>query len=467
MELSIFFDLWIFVPMKRFYSRGKVYRNNLNVSFPPEFLINVPKHLNFKKLDKNLKFQVLEMPKKDEIPKLEHSLEKVLLSPGVHHLKQNGVNVFGKFLERIIQPSEITFKSEFVKPNQDEKLKVICEKYKTKYQSSTSSMSSLLTLLYLQISGQKRNYANLLSSFKDSSTKFTNSVLKPTTVILSPFGDSYSVDKYEESSFSHILSDLGNTLEKMLTSKPQNLLKPQKASYQYTQFGNFVIRAQLDCYSDLRKVFDIKSRATSAVRYDVQNYKDHSKNSIDHLVGKFNSYEKEFYDMIRSVFIKYSLQGRMGCMNGMFIVYHNTLNIHGFEYIECAEIEKYVFGNPYIAEKSFIWEMNLLETIFDEIINRFPNQNLKVTFDTETNSKTRIWVEPLLSDRVYVYELHTYIHKNGKLLKSYHFNELDHIEFYYSYNLVSELDVNSFEYKNVLNRSNNNNKVLSPEFVTK
>jgi hypothetical protein len=40
-----------------------------------------------------------------------------------------------------------------------------------------------------------------------------------------------------------------------------------------------------------------------------------------------------FYDMSRAAFLKYSMQVRIGDMDGIFVAYHNTARIFGFQYI--------------------------------------------------------------------------------------------------------------------------------------
>ena len=42
---------------------------------------------------------------------------------------------------------------------------------------------------------------------------------------------------------------------------------------------------------------------------------------------------RRFYDMTRSAFLKYSMQVRIGNMDGIFVAYHNTARIFGFQYI--------------------------------------------------------------------------------------------------------------------------------------
>lgn len=69
------------------------------------------------------------------------------------------------------------------------------------------------------------------------------------------------------------------------------------------------MRSQLDCH-DVRLpgtgVFDIKTRACTPTRLDVLNYKEHAGYTIKKLHGQLESFEKEYYDLIRSAFLKYS-----------------------------------------------------------------------------------------------------------------------------------------------------------------
>jgi len=69
--------------------------------------------------------------------------------------------------------------------------------------------------------------------------------------------------------------------------------------------------------------------------------------------GTRGSYEREFYDMIRSAFLKYIFQTRIGQMDGIFVAYHNTRSIFGFEYIEREEMEACIFETPEMADAAF------------------------------------------------------------------------------------------------------------------
>ncbi len=93
-----------------------------------------------------------------------------------------------------------------------------------------------------------------------------------------------------------------------------------------TQSENFVMRSQLDCHDDRLPgtgVFDIKTRAAISIRLDCLNYKvsrdafpgqivasnRKSQEGSGYLIrksqGLMESFEREYYDMIRSAFLKY------------------------------------------------------------------------------------------------------------------------------------------------------------------
>lgn len=71
-------------------------------------------------------------------------------------------------------------------------------------------------------------------------------------------------------------------------------------------------------------MFELKSRAACPLRYDMQNYIDYLDYEIVKYKGIMQSYEREFYDLIRGGFIKYIFQCKIGQMQGAVIAYHNT-----------------------------------------------------------------------------------------------------------------------------------------------
>lgn len=106
------------------------------------------------------------------------------------------------------------------------------------------------------------------------------------------------------------------------TTKSQ---KPMREAYRFAKVGfddlflyerhsphlqsdKFVMRSQLDCH-DARLpgtgVFDIKTRAVLPIRMDILNYEENSGYQIKSQYGIMESFEREYYDLIRSGFLKY------------------------------------------------------------------------------------------------------------------------------------------------------------------
>ena len=77
-------------------------------------------------------------------------------------------------------------------------------------------------------------------------------------------------------------------------------------------------------------VFELKTRASAPMRYDISNYIDYLDYEIGKYRGQYASYEREFYDLIRGGFLKYIMQMKIGQMQGATIAYHNTQKIFGF-----------------------------------------------------------------------------------------------------------------------------------------
>jgi Mitochondrial protein Pet127 len=63
------------------------------------------------------------------------------------------------------------------------------------------------------------------------------------------------------------------------------------------------------------------------------------------LLGKLDSPS----DMLRSTLIKYNLQVRIGMMDGIFVAYHNTSKLFGFEYIPREQMDDDIYGSNQFA----------------------------------------------------------------------------------------------------------------------
>ena len=124
-------------------------------------------------------------------------------------------------------------------------------------------------------------------------------------------------------------------------------------AYNYSKSEGFMLRSQLDCIYGGNQIFDIKTRATHAIRNcfnllpDVPSDQRHLHfldYKITQQAGLWNSFEREHYDMIRAAFIKYASQCRIGRMDGAFVTYHNTQEIFGFQYVPLKTMDKHKFS---------------------------------------------------------------------------------------------------------------------------
>jgi hypothetical protein len=92
--------------------------------------------------------------------------------------------------------------------------------------------------------------------------------------------------------------------------------------------GKMFLRSQIDArgYDEDGKpiVFELKTRATAPLRYDIVNYIDYLDYEIVKAKGLHSSFEREFYDLVRGGFLKYIMQMKIGQMQGAAIAYHNT-----------------------------------------------------------------------------------------------------------------------------------------------
>ncbi|KAJ1805261.1 hypothetical protein LPJ56_005413, partial [Coemansia sp. RSA 2599] len=308
----------------------------------------------------------------NRVPKLRHGLERVLFSPGVHCLEDphSGVYNFDPYIRNITQPDEFDYDklTPYITSSKDETLMGYARQCDKKFVGSTSSMTHVLSHLYFAISaGKGPDISSLSMAFADMPTNFTRGMRYPASIALRYHDGVYGIDA--DKSFDvkdSILSVLGKSLEKLLTSSPKEfeMYKKQNSwkvkdipeeNYHYTQFGEFVLRSQLDCRDDRlpRRTFDLKTRGSLAIRMDLQNYEVSKGYQIKTMKGRLQSFEREYYDMIRSAFLKYNFQTRIGNMDGIFVAYHNTARMFGFQYIPRREMDNIIYGNEATGNKAF------------------------------------------------------------------------------------------------------------------
>lgn len=78
--------------------------------------------------------------------------------------------------------------------------------------------------------------------------------------------------------------------------------------------------------------------------------------------------------MIRSAFLEYSFQARIGNMDGVLVAYHNTARIFGFQYVSLDEMDICLFGRKGAGERVFLRCVHLMELLYKEIAKCFPDQ---------------------------------------------------------------------------------------------
>lgn len=305
----------------------------------------------------------------ETVPTLKHGLKRTLYSPGVHYQTdpRTNYNNFDAHLSHIPQIDEFKMDKigSFTPSGRDNRLLKISHelnkspKTEINYMSSTSSMTGLLMKLHSALSnGRPINTSKFSSSFPPVS-KFSMFSKVPTSVVVTPKGKNiYSIDADRSTDTEITLSILGNALELMLTKTPEEFRNYLKSSdkeplddpsaYHYAKIGKFLIRSQLDAYHGGlpgKGTFDIKTRAVCAIRMDIA-HTNHFPTSyqINKIYGLFESFEREIYDAARIVMFKYSLQARLGNMDGIFMAFHNMRKLLGYQYLPLSEIDDYFFG---------------------------------------------------------------------------------------------------------------------------
>lgn len=267
-------------------------------------------------------------------------------------------------------------------------------------------------MIYYVVSNMRQlNLCNLSATFAEESKNFTMMTRSPTSVILRPHGNGIrSIVTEKIDSASNVLSLLGQSLEKRLTMEKNEFAQLLKGAsrpnlqddldgYAHSLVGDILIRSQLDCYDPRlpRKSFDLKTRATLPIRMDVANYKSHLDYRLTSHHGMYGSYEREFYDMCRSALLKYNFQVRIGNMDGIFVAYHNTAEIFGFQYLSREAMDECLFGNSVTGNAAFLMITKLYDELLGMITPQFKeDESIRLTFTVNrTGSKLTIFAEAI------------------------------------------------------------------------
>ncbi|KAL2914622.1 hypothetical protein HK105_205760 [Polyrhizophydium stewartii] len=296
-------------------------------------------------------------------PRLAHGLERVLFNRGPVFLKdpRTGVFNFDETLLTIPDYKRFDFSRlpPYIPASQDETLRAVAVKHGQKYFASTSSITPALTNLVVGLTGIRPiNMERLTSPFMSQLDSYTRLTRGLSGMILRRRDGVFGIDpfKLEEEEEKSVLMELTES---------------------------FLLRAQLDCFHpDLpRRVFDVKTRATLPIRMDLANYLDNLGYRIRKLHGLYESFEREYYDMMRSAMIKYSLQVRIGRMDGIIVCFHTTAKILGFQYVPLEEMDIDLFGNSVFADRCFSLSFQLLRRLLDQITGHFGEADVQILFE--------------------------------------------------------------------------------------
>ncbi|WWC58481.1 uncharacterized protein I303_101024 [Kwoniella dejecticola CBS 10117] len=319
----------------------------------------------------DVRIQEVAPARKMKIARLRRTLGRVLFSPGVSPLRDSrtGVWNFEPSLHSIPQPESFAFHRcpPYITPSQDQELVELAQRNNCGFVGSTSTLTKALSQIYFAISGGKGVDLSTLS--QDFSSEGI-----------------YSVDSDKRWDVENVISDFGRILEKMLTCENADFKRflsssPESAVPEEERNAKEAYRSQLDCYDPRlpgNGVFDIKTRACLPIRHDRANYQANAAYDIWRDRGYSQSYEREYYDLLRAGMLKFSLQVRIGGMDGIFLAYHNTARLFGFQYISLSEIDERIFGSTEMADQAFKLSVSILEQLLHRCVDLFPNQAVNV-----------------------------------------------------------------------------------------
>ncbi|RCI16050.1 hypothetical protein L249_2074 [Ophiocordyceps polyrhachis-furcata BCC 54312] len=361
-----------------------------------------------------------------QIPELSYGLDRVLFNQGVYHMQdeRTGVFNFDPYLASIMPREEFDYSAlgDYITSSKDVKLREMAAEFSMKFCGSTSSLSAILSQFHFLLSAWRPlNYKWLSQSLRPESFNFTIFTRAPAAAFARYKDGVYAIDADKEFDVENILSTLGRSMEKLLTLPKEEFERYRRTTsheiseeernageaYHYATIRNFLVRSQLDAQDNRLPgtgVFDLKTRAVITIRMDVQGYEKGLGYEIRQRFGNWESFEREYYDMIRSAFLKYSLQVRMGRMDGIFVAFHNTERIFGFQYISLPEMDQAIHGTDdmRLGDSEFKLSFGLFSELLTRAANRFPEQSLRFLVETRDTKVplTYFFAEPMTEEEV-------------------------------------------------------------------
>lgn len=356
------------------------------------------------------------------VPPLAYGLDRVLFNPGVYHLQdpRSKVYNFDPYLAKITPAHEFDFNAlkQYITSSKDEALIGITREHGKRFTGSTSSMTSMLSHFHYLLSAWRDINSSMMSqAFELPSLQFTRIMKAPAAIFLRWKDGVYAIDADKEFDTANVLSMMGKSMEKLLTLPREEYERYLREnlheiteeernadeSYHYTSAGDFMMRSQLDAHDPRipgTGMFDLKTRAVLSIRMDAKGYEKGVPYELRKRHGNWESFEREYHDMIRAAFLKYSLQVRMGRMDGIFVAYHNTARIFGFQYIPLEEMDLSLHGtsNLTLGHNEFKLSLGLLNTLLNRATEKFPEKSLRLHFETRQSQIAPfmyIFVEPM------------------------------------------------------------------------
>ena len=334
-------------------------------------------------------------------------------SPGVYRLQDQASRVynFDPYLEKIMPVDEFDFNAlkVYKTSSEDQSLSSLARQYGQRYAGSTSSMTASLAHFHFLLSNWRPlNLSTISRGFpagdSRNATNFTELTRAASAMFLRWKKDgTYAIDADKEFDGANVLMLLGKSMEKVMTMPVAEFERYRKSdtrgvseaersapeSYHYSTQGNFLMRSQLDAYDPRLPgtgMFDLKTRAVVAVRMRSSDYEDMTGYEIMSQYGIFESYDREYHDMLRSTLLKYSLQARMGRMDGIFMAFHNVERIFGFQYMNMSEIDRALHGQEdrTLGDQEFYASLDIFQKALDKATERFPEKSIRFHFDARS-----------------------------------------------------------------------------------
>jgi hypothetical protein len=72
-------------------------------------------------------------------------------------------------------------------------------------------------------------------------------------------------------------------------------------------------------------------------------------------------------------------------MDGVFVCYHDTKKVFGFQYLSEEEMDEDLFGKRHLGYKFFHLSVLSFQHILNDIVKAIPNESLKVCLHIEQN----------------------------------------------------------------------------------